>query len=42
MLVAYLAAVSRKLEEPLCLLIVARSGAGKSALQDALCALVPA
>jgi DNA primase len=41
-LVAYLAAVSRKLEEPLCLLIVARSGAGKSALQDALCALVPA
>jgi DNA primase len=41
-LVAYLAAVSRKLEEPLCLLIVARSGAGKSALQDAMCALVPA
>jgi DNA primase catalytic core len=41
-LVAYLAAVSRKLEEPLCLLIVVRSGAGKSALQDALCALVPA
>jgi DNA primase len=41
-LVSYLAAVSRKLEEPLCLLIVARSGAGKSALQDALCALVPA
>ncbi len=41
-LVSYLAAVSRKLEDPLCLLIVARSGAGKSALQDALCSLVPA
>lgn len=40
-LVSYLAAVSRKLEEPLCLLIVARSGAGKSALQDALCGFVP-
>ncbi|MGH8773108.1 MAG: hypothetical protein ACREV2_18325, partial [Burkholderiales bacterium] len=41
-LTSYLAAVSRKLEEPLCLLIVARSGAGKSALQDALCSFVPA
>jgi signal transduction histidine kinase len=29
------------LNEPLALLIVARSGAGKSALQDALCAFVP-
>jgi DNA primase len=40
-LTAYLGAVSRKLSEPLALLIVARSGAGKSALQDALCAFVP-
>ena len=41
-LTAYLGAVSRKLNEPLALLIVARSGAGKSALQDALCSFVPA
>src|SRR6266498_1161229 len=40
-LVAYLAALSRKLPEPLGVLIVARSGAGKSALQDAVCGLVP-
>lgn len=40
-LTAYLGAVSRKLQEPLALLIVARSGAGKSALQDALCAFAP-
>jgi DNA primase len=40
-LTSYLGAVSRKLSEPLALLIVARSGAGKSALQDALCAFVP-
>jgi len=40
-LTAYLAAISRKLSEPLAVLIVARSGAGKSALQDALCAFVP-
>lgn len=40
-LTAYLAAVSRKLAEPLGLLIVARSGAGKSALQDVLHAFVP-
>jgi DNA primase catalytic core len=40
-LTAYLAAISRKLTEPLAVLIVARSGAGKSALQDALCAFVP-
>ena len=38
-LVAYLGAISRKLPEPLSLLVVARSGAGKSALQDALCAM---
>jgi hypothetical protein len=31
----------RKLSEPLAVLIVARSGAGKSVLQDALCAFVP-
>jgi len=40
-LTAYLAAVSRKLPEPLCALVIARSGAGKSALQDAVCGLVP-
>ncbi|MBK9529336.1 MAG: toprim domain-containing protein [Acidobacteria bacterium] len=40
-LTAYLGAVSRKLQEPLALLIVARSGAGKSALQDAICNFVP-
>lgn len=40
-LTAYLAAISRKLPEPLGVLIVARSGAGKSALQDALCGMVP-
>src|SRR6266511_485381 len=38
-LVAYLAALSRKLPEPLGVLIVARSGAGKSALQDAVYSL---
>jgi DNA primase len=40
-LVAYLAAVSRKLTKPLSILIVARTGAGKSSLQDALCSLLP-
>ena len=40
-LTAYLGAASRKLQEPLALLIVARSGAGKSALQDAICNFVP-
>jgi DNA primase catalytic core len=40
-LTAYLAAISRKLPEPLGVLIVARSGAGKSALQDALCGFLP-
>jgi DNA primase catalytic core len=40
-LVAYLAAVSRKLPEPLGVLVVARSGAGKSAMQDAVCGFVP-
>ena len=41
-LVSYLAAVSTQARRSICLLIVARSGAGKSALQDALCSLVPA
>lgn len=40
-LTAYLAAISRKLPEPLGVLIIARSGAGKSALQDAVCGFVP-
>jgi DNA primase catalytic core len=40
-LTAYLAAVSRKLPEPLCALVIARSGAGKSALQDAVCGFAP-
>ncbi|MGH9849007.1 MAG: CHC2 zinc finger domain-containing protein [Blastocatellia bacterium] len=40
-LTAYLAALSRKLPEPLCALVIARSGAGKSALQDAVCGLTP-
>jgi DNA primase catalytic core len=41
LLVAYLAALSRKLVKPFSVLIIARSGAGKSALQDAVCGLVP-
>ena len=40
-LMGYLAAASRKLEEPLSILIQSRSAAGKSALQDALLALLP-
>ena len=40
-LTAYLSSISRKLAEPLGVLIVARTGAGKSALQDALCGFVP-
>lgn len=40
-LTAYLAAVSRKLPEPLGVLVIARSGAGKSALQDAVCGFTP-
>jgi hypothetical protein len=40
-LTGYLAAVSRKLEEPLAILIQSRSAAGKSALQDALLQFVP-
>ena len=41
-LVGYLAAVSRKLDEPLSVLIQSRSAAGKSTLQDAILSLVPA
>lgn len=41
-MVAYLAAVSRKLGEPLSILIQSRSSAGKSALQEAILSLVPA
>jgi DNA primase catalytic core len=41
MLVAYLAALSRKTEEPLSVIFCARSGAGKSNLQDRTTELVP-
>ena len=40
-LVGYLALVSRKMEEPLAILIQSNSAAGKSALMDALLSLVP-
>ncbi|MDQ3092367.1 MAG: DNA primase [Actinomycetota bacterium] len=40
-LVGYLAAVSRKLEEPLAVIIQSSSAAGKSSLMDAVLALVP-
>ncbi len=40
-LVGYLAAISRKLDEPLSVLIQSRSAAGKSTLQDAILFLVP-
>jgi DNA primase catalytic core len=41
MLVAYLAALSRKTDEPLSVVFCARSGAGKSNLQDRTAELVP-
>ena len=41
-LVGYLAAVSRKLDEPLAVLIQSASAAGKTALMDALLAMIPA
>lgn len=41
MLVGYLAALSRKLDEPLSVIFCARSGAGKSNLQDRICELLP-
>ena len=37
----YLAATSRKLSDPLSVLIQSRSAAGKSTLQDAILALIP-
>ena len=40
-LVGYLAATSRKLADPLSVLIQSRSAAGKSTLQDAILSLVP-
>ena len=40
-LIGYLAAVSRKLEEPLSVLVQSRSAAGKSTLQDAILRFVP-
>jgi hypothetical protein len=40
-LVGYLAAVSRKLEKPLAVLVQSTSAAGKSSLMDAVLALVP-
>lgn len=40
-LLGYVGTVSRLLDKPLGLLIVSRSGAGKTALQNALCRLVP-
>jgi hypothetical protein len=40
-LLAYIAAVSRLLPDPLALLILSRSGAGKTSLQDAVCKFVP-
>jgi 5S rRNA maturation endonuclease (ribonuclease M5) len=39
--VTYLASLSRLLDEPLGILIVSRSAAGKSSLQDAVCSFVP-
>lgn len=40
-LVSYLAALSRKLDDPLSVLVLSSSGAGKSALQDATLAFCP-
>jgi DNA primase catalytic core len=40
-LMGYIAATSRKLDEPLSILIQSRSAAGKSALQDAVMMLIP-
>ncbi len=40
-LVGYLAATSRKLDNPLSVLIQSRSAAGKSTLQDAILSLIP-
>ena len=40
-ILVYLAATSRKMPEPLSVLILSSSGAGKTALQDAACGFVP-
>jgi hypothetical protein len=40
-LVAYFASVSRKLEDPLSVLVVSRSAAGKSTLSEAIASLAP-
>ena len=40
-LVAYIAAVSRLIADPLAILVLSRSGAGKTSLQDAVCKFVP-
>jgi DNA primase catalytic core len=40
-LLCYIAAVSRKMDEPLSVMIQSRSAAGKSCLQDAILALIP-
>jgi hypothetical protein len=40
--VAYLASLSRRLEEPLSILVVSRSAAGKSTLSEAIASLAPA
>lgn len=40
-LFGYLAATSRFMEKPLGLLILSRSGAGKSSLQEAICKFIP-
>jgi len=41
-LVGYLAAISRKLDQPLAVIVQSTSAAGKSALMDAVLAMVPA
>ena len=40
-LLGYIAAVSRLLPDPLAVLVLSRSGAGKTSLQDAVCKFVP-
>jgi DNA primase len=40
-LLGYIAAVSRLLPDPLAVLILSRSGAGKTSLQDAVCKFIP-
>ncbi|MHB1835328.1 MAG: hypothetical protein ACYCXW_10210 [Solirubrobacteraceae bacterium] len=40
-LIGYLAAVSRKLDRPLAVIVQSTSAAGKSALQEAVLSMVP-